>query len=168
MDLLKSAVEFDLTCFSLVIVFKDSHFPCQRISIFLGDDILTDVNLGTACFDRVAGNNCQQWRKLGYCSKSIIRNTVCRKSCGSCGGDTEDQNDADDKNVREEEESEDIQEEVPCIDQKGEYRCMMWRELGFCTHSKMRNTFCRKSCGACNIGKLLPLFFLTSRHQGLF
>ena len=105
---------------------------------------------------------------MGYCSKSLVRNTVCRKSCGSCGGDTEDQeDDPEEENIREEDTSEDIQEEVPCIDQKGEYRCMTWRELGFCTHDKMRSIYCRKSCGSCNIGKLLPLVFLISRHRGL-
>ena len=140
----------------------------MKLIFLAGDDSLAEVNLGTACFDRVDVNRCRYWRKLGYCSKSIIKNTVCRKSCGSCGGDTEDQNDIYDEDVREEEESEDIQEEeVPCIDQKGEYRCMMWRELGFCTHDKMRSTYCRKSCGTCNIGKLLPIVFLTSRLRGL-
>ena len=115
-------------------------------------------NLGSACFDRGAANRCRYWRKLGYCSKSIIRNTVCRKSCGSCGGDIEDQDvDPEDEVVPEEEKNEDIQEEVPCTDQTGEYRCMLWKNLGFCTHDKMRNTYCRKSCGACELGKLRPL-----------
>ena len=105
---------------------------------------------------------------MGYCSKSIIRNTVCRKSCGSCGGDIEDQgDDAEDEDDQEEEKIEDIQEEVPCTDQKGEYRCMLWKDLGFCTHDKMKNIFCRKSCGACDIGKLGPIF-LTSRNRGFF
>ena len=100
---------------------------------------------------------------MGYCSKSIIRNTVCRNSCGSCGGDIEDQDDdAKDEDVQEE----DKIEEVPCTDQKGEYRCMLWKDLGFCTHDKMKNIFCRKSCGACDIGKLGPLIFLTSRNRG--
>ena len=123
-------------------------------NFFSGDDSLAEINLGTACFDRVDVNRCRYWRKLGYCSKSIIRNTVCRKSCGSCGGDIEDQDDdAEDEDVQEE----DKIEEVACTDQKGEYRCMLWKNLGFCTHDMMRSTYCRKSCGACDIGKLLPL-----------
>ena len=138
-----------------------------KLNFFLGDDSLTGDNLGSACVDRVDVNRCRYWRKLGYCSKSIIRNTVCRKSCGSCGGDIEDQDDdAEDEDVQEEEKIEDVQEEVPCTDQKGEYRCMLWKDLGFCTHDKMKNIFCRKSCGACNIGKLRPLFSLISRYRG--
>ena len=195
-------------------MFKFNRFPFPlltklNISFFLLGE--AEESLGTACFDRADVNRCRHWRKLGYCSKSIIRNTVCRKSCGSCGGDIEDQDNVkigdDPEDFPKEETSEDgscrdtssgkqcaawklmggcssdkvknlcqkacgvcfpDEAEVPCTDQKGEYRCLMWRELGFCTHDKMRSTYCRKSCGSCNIGKLLSLVFLTSCHRFVY
>ena len=140
---------------------------------------------------------------MGRCTLSMVRNTICRKSCGSCGEETEDkievEDDSEDEDAREEEESEDgmctdksseeecdglklmgncnevsvknlcektcgvcfpDKTEVPCTDKIGEYRCSLWEDMGFCAHSKMRNTFCRKSCGACDKGKEMGSLFV--------
>ena len=143
---------------------------------------------------------------MGRCSISMYRNTICRKSCGSCGEDTENEieveDDSEDEDVREEDETEDgmckdkmseeecvawklignchkeevksickktcgacspVEIEVPCTDQQGEYKCSLWEDLGFCAHSKMRDTFCRKSCGACDKGlEIGSMFFIHS------
>ena len=100
---------------------------------------------------------------MGRCSISMYRNTICRKSCGSCGGKTEEkievEDDLEDEDVWEEEKD----EELSCTDQQGEYKCNLWEDLGFCAHSKMRDTFCRKSCGACDKGKEIgSMFFIHS------
>ncbi|XP_063685564.1 uncharacterized protein LOC134819524 isoform X2 [Bolinopsis microptera] len=129
-------------------------------------------------------SRCGIWKSRGFCSRTKIRESFCKNTCGTCkdGSLMPDNDEKKDENIDNEEKKDDNKSKKDTeksssrtepdnnkkeSDGKGgnnnnngdtdkcedlttyKSRCGIWKSRGFCSHTKIRETFCKNTCGTC-------------------